>query len=37
MKRRITVTFFVALALAAMAYAAHRIDLFEFIRRMHGG
>ncbi len=36
MKRRITVVVVVAATLAALMYAAHTVDLFGMVQRMHG-
>ena len=36
MKTRITVIMIIAAALAGLMYAAHTIDLFGIVQRMHG-
>ena len=37
MKRRITIVTIVVVALAGLLYAAHTIDVFGIVQRMHGG
>jgi len=37
MKTRITVALTIAAILAGLMYAAHSIDLFGIVQRMHGG
>ena len=36
MKKRITIAVIVAAVVAGLAYAAHTIDLFGIVQRMHG-
>lgn len=36
MNKRITVAAIIAIALAALLYAAHTIDLFGIAQRVHG-